>query len=83
MGGNYCRYLAASYRALMKKSAASPPADMTQMGEIGWRVLEGLNEKLIRDPTGKQVLIDILVMANIQGDPVRSPSGAEVIHLSL
>lgn len=42
----------------MKKSAASLPADMTQTGEIGWRMLEGLNEKLMRDPTGKQVLID-------------------------
>jgi hypothetical protein len=50
---------------------------MMQPGRIDWCAAEGLNERLIRDPTGKPVRIDILVMVNTQDDSVHPPGGSK------
>ncbi|HEY0290343.1 MAG TPA: hypothetical protein VGC62_25610 [Pseudomonas sp.] len=84
MGNNYRQYLAAfSPDTNEKNEVHYSLLDVIQIGGDGWRAIEGLDAKLVRDPTGKQILIDIPVMVNIPGDSVNAPSSAEVIHLSL
>ncbi|MDR6957841.1 hypothetical protein J2W43_001822 [Pseudomonas brassicacearum] len=84
MGNNYSQYLAAFTPEESEDGTSHYSLlDVFRIGGDSWRAIDKLDAKLVSDPAGERILIDIPVMENTDDDAPNFPSKAAVIHLSL
>lgn len=84
LGNNYSQYLAAFSPEVNEEGVQHYTLlDVILIGGDSLRSIEKLDAKLVGDPTGAQVLIDIPLMENTDDDSPNFPTRAGVIHLAL
>ncbi|NVZ50735.1 hypothetical protein HX792_10345 [Pseudomonas sp. B6002] len=83
-GNTYRQYIAAFTPAVTEDDQEHYTlVDVMHIGGDGWRAVETLDAKWVKDPAHKRALIDIPVMENASGDSPNFPSQPGVIHLAL